>query len=62
MQLSGGDVSKHLCGAWHAADQCGNHDQQCHRKSVVLEQLLIAAIVVSDQLRADIAVAVIGRR
>ena len=67
LQLPGGKLSNDLCGAAYRADQFVGRDrysasEQYHdRKPIVSEQLLVTAACMSDELRADIALAVISR-
>jgi hypothetical protein len=46
--------------AWHGADQRRYYDQQCVCECVVPDQLLDPATHLSDDLRQNIALAVIG--
>jgi hypothetical protein len=67
VQFPGGELSNDLCGAAQCASQLisrGRYaasQQHYHRKPIVLEQLFVTAAFVPDELRAHIAVAMMGR-
>ena len=60
LQFAGGGLPNYLCRARHGPDQCRHHDQQCDFERFVPDQLLDPADQLSDDLRQNIAVAVIG--
>jgi hypothetical protein len=60
LQFAGGDLPDCLCRAWHGADQCRHDDQQCDLERVVPDRLLDPADKLPDDLRQNIAFAVIG--
>jgi hypothetical protein len=60
LQFAGGDLPNCLRRARHGADQCRHDDQQCDLERVVPDQLLDPADKLPDDLRQNIAFAVIG--
>jgi hypothetical protein len=60
LQFAGGDLPDGLCRAWHGANQRRYCDQQCDFERVVPDQLLDPATYLPDDLRQNIAFAVIG--
>jgi hypothetical protein len=66
LQFAGGELSNHVCGAPNLAGQFSGCDrysafeQHDYRQSIVSEHLLVTTARVSDQLCADIALAVMS--
>jgi hypothetical protein len=60
LQFAGGDLPNCLRRARHGADQCRHDDQQCDLERVVPDQLLDPADKLPDDVRQNIAFAVIG--
>jgi hypothetical protein len=67
LQFPGGELSNDLCGAAQRTGQLVSRgryaaaQQHYHRKPIVPEQLFVTTAFVPDELRADIAVAVMVR-